>query len=191
VTLEIRAATADDADDVADAHVAAWRVAYRGVIQDAYLDSDELMNARLAGWRRRLSEGPPPGADQLNQVIVPVLDDRVVGFGHVGLEDTGDDGEPSERGEIYGFYLHPDVWGTGVADRLIARCHGMLRERVDTAVLWVLRENPRARRFYERNGWRCRDGSDVVETTWAGPTMPGLGPLPEPIVEVQYRLHLR
>ena len=31
---------------------------------------------------------------------------------------------------------------------------------------------------------------DVVETTWAGPTMPGLDPLPDPIVEVQYRLHL-
>jgi RimJ/RimL family protein N-acetyltransferase len=29
------------------------------------------------------------------------------------------------------------------------------------AVLWVVRDNPRARRFYEREGW-CADGHEIV-----------------------------
>ncbi len=29
----------------------------------------------------------------------------------------------------------------------------LLAEGFDTAVLWVLDDNPRARRFYERHGW--------------------------------------
>jgi GNAT superfamily N-acetyltransferase len=56
----------------------------------------------------------------------------------------------------------PTVFGTGAGpavhdaalDRLAASGHRR-------AVLWVVRDNPRARRFYEREGWRA-DGHEVV-----------------------------
>ena len=47
----------------------------------------------------------------------------------------------------------PDAWGSGAGQLLIERAHEVLAERFDEAVLTVLAANPRARRFYERNGW--------------------------------------
>jgi len=56
-------------------------------------------------------------------------------------------------------YVRPAAWGTGVADRLHELAIEALRaEGVETARLWVLEENRRARRFYERHGWFA-DGS--------------------------------
>lgn len=190
MTIEIRDAVPADAGEIATAHVAAWRVAYRGIVPDHYLDGDEFERSRFAGWKTALNEGRDADEDPLGQLLVPVLNGRVVGFGVFGRErvDTGTDA--SGRGELYGFYLHPDVWGIGIAGTLIDRCHAGLAERFDDAVLWVLRDNARARRFYERSGWTCGVGDEIVETTWAGPQMDGLDPLPEPLAEVQYRISL-
>ena len=82
---------------------------------------------------------------------------------------------------------HIAAWGTGLADALIARCHAALALRFDDALLWVLTDNPRARRFYERNGWSCGAGEELVEDLWSGPGMPGMPPLEAPLPETQYR----
>ena len=56
-------------------------------------------------------------------------------------------------------YVRPAAWGTGVADRLHELAVDALRAAgVETARLWVLEENWRARGFYERHGWYA-DGS--------------------------------
>jgi GNAT superfamily N-acetyltransferase len=61
-------------------------------------------------------------------------------------------------------YVAPPAWGTGVADRLHDAAVAELRARgVDRARLWVLEENHRARRFYERHGWAADGTSRVVE----------------------------
>ena len=48
----------------------------------------------------------------------------------------------------------PASWGRGVATVLLRASERELRVlNFDQAVLWVLEENSRARRFYEREGW--------------------------------------
>lgn len=182
----IRQAQPDDAEFVADAHITAWRVAYRGVIVDAFLDSPEFAQSRRDGWHRRLHEGRPSFADPFDEILVPVVDGRVVGFGHVGRRLVT---ESSDTGELYGFYLHPDAWGSGAAVALIEACHTALAARFTTASLWVLRDNPRARRFYERHGWSCGSANDLVEDVWSGPLMAGM-PKFDPVPEVQYQRDL-
>ena len=115
-----------------------------------------------------------------------LVDGRVVGFGHVGLANGG-----VADGELYGFYVHPEAWGTGVADALIERCHVALANRFDAALLWVLTDNPCARRFYERNGWSCGTGDELIEDLWPGPNMAGMPPFEAPLPETQYRKLLR
>lgn len=179
--ITIREATADDAVAVATAHVAAWRTGYRGVFPDAYLDTDEFAQRRHDRWEHRLRDGPPDNGNVLNTILVPELDGRVVGFGHVGDEDVGDegDGEPSGRGEVYGFYLHPDAWGSGIATLLMAACEARLAAHFEQAVLWTLFDTPRSRRFYEKVGWVCGDGDDLLTDTW--------DPADESVTVVQYR----
>lgn len=56
------------------------------------------------------------------------------------------------------FYAHPDAWGTGAAAALMRRGLEDLAESGDReAVLWTLAAAGRARRFYEKNGWRLGD----------------------------------
>ena len=63
---------------------------------------------------------------------------------------------------LNGLYVVPDEWGTGVAgalhDHALAAMNGCA-----VAHLWVLEENHRARRFYERRGWRPSGETRVVE----------------------------
>lgn len=70
----------------------------------------------------------------------------------------------------------PDHWGSGVGRELISAGEKRLRElgHVD-AILWVLEDNPRARRFYERAGWNDDGGRRSI--TFLGLEVP----------EVRYR----
>jgi GNAT superfamily N-acetyltransferase len=62
-----------------------------------------------------------------------------------------------------GLYVVPDRWGKGVADLLHDRALELLRELGSSRChLWVLEENVRARRFYERRGWRENGQTRVV-----------------------------
>jgi len=77
------------------------------------------------------------------------------------------DGEPAgvvvvEPGWLAGLYALPERWGGGVGPRLHDEAVDRLR-RLDNgcARLWVLKENGRARRFYERRGW-LEDGRTRV-----------------------------
>ncbi len=55
---------------------------------------------------------------------------------------------------MFGFYGHPDGWGSGVAGALMTRTLDRLRAAGHTRVhLWTLREAPRSRRFYEESGY--------------------------------------
>jgi GNAT superfamily N-acetyltransferase len=62
---------------------------------------------------------------------------------------------------LHGFYVVPECWGSGVA----ATLHEAALAALDcTEVkLWVLEDNARARRFYEKHGWRPNGETRVVE----------------------------
>jgi GNAT superfamily N-acetyltransferase len=70
-------------------------------------------------------------------------------------------------GHVEALYVVPEAWGTGVADELYARID---RVAGTPATLWVLEENPRGRRFWERRGWQPtgeRDESGEPELQYA------------------------
>lgn len=62
---------------------------------------------------------------------------------------------------MYAIYVHPDHWSAGAGyelmkagvDRLVAHDRNEIR-------VWVLDDNPRARRFYERFGFKLDGATD-------------------------------
>jgi GNAT superfamily N-acetyltransferase len=68
------------------------------------------------------------------------------------------------KGWLQGLYVVQKRWGTGLADalhdRALEEAHAL---RSKSCKLWVLEDNARARRFYERRGWRENGESRVVE----------------------------
>jgi GNAT superfamily N-acetyltransferase len=187
VVIEVRAARVEDTEAIASAHVDGWRVGYRDILPVEYLDADEFAAVRRERWRAWV-----PGAGE-DRVFVVSMQGRIVGFGHVGPErvdpvcdQSGADLDVATqndgRGELYALYLHPTAWGSGSAGALMSRCEEFLRDRgYHSAVLWVLRDNPRARAFYEKSGWI----NSGLESTFA----PGDPPIFS-VQEVQYTIHL-
>jgi GNAT superfamily N-acetyltransferase len=80
----------------------------------------------------------------------------------VGVSAFGADRDlPSDanRGELWVLYVAPSHWGHGYGYALLRDAEEALATtgRRDLT-LWVLEGNDRARRFYERAGWRGDDG---------------------------------
>lgn len=149
----IRETIPGDARAIAEVHVRAWQHAYRGQMPDDFLGRLSV-DEREAMWRSGLTD-PRPGRGCF---VAEDQHGRIVGFG-----PTSDEGATEVTGEVHAIYLEPEAVGTGVGRELFALASAELRERgFRAATLWVLQTNERARRFYERAGWRL-DGAVSTE----------------------------
>ena len=163
--MEIRPARPEDAAAVAAVHVRTWQAAYDHVFGAERLATlDAQLPQRVERWERVLRDE--------GGVWVAEEDGRVVGFVSIGPERE----EPAV-GELYAIYVLPEAWGSGAGTALMREAVAALQDAYGgEAVLWVLEDNPRARRFYEREGW-SHDGGRKTDTL-----------LGVEISEVRYRL---
>lgn len=147
--MKVRRATLEDAGAIAEGHVASWRAAYRGLMPDAYLAALSVEESATR-WKRSLDGEEKNG----KRTCVAESDDaRLIGYATVGPDE-----EPG-RGHLLLMYVREEAWGTGVGRALMSAANDALRELGHReAVLWVLEQNARARRFYDAAGWRA-DGT--------------------------------
>jgi L-amino acid N-acyltransferase YncA len=144
--MEIRRASVADAADIASVHVRTWQAAYAHKFGSERLEQLDVRR-RVEGWTRVLTNGEP--------VFVADEDGRVVAFVSVGAC-----GELEGVGELYAIYALPEAWGSGAGGGLMrAAVEQLAADGYREAILWVLEDNPRARRFYEREGWELDGGS--------------------------------
>ncbi len=149
----IRSATAFDARAIATIHVEAWRAAYRGIVPDEYLDSFSI-DGREAAWRENLL-----AAD--TSTWVAEESDDIVGWISAGPSRDTDAGRSA--GEIWAVYVAPGCWGKGVGRSLCVRAEQHLQTQGFIAVtLWVLKDNERAVKFYQSNGFVLDLGATKV-----------------------------
>ena len=167
--VNLRSAEPGDEAAIAEVHVSAWQVIYRGMIPDAYLDGLSVSN-RCDMWRELIVEFEPPA----HGAFVALDGSQLVGFVHF-CPSRDHDATPAV-GEITAIYVHPDLWGQGIGRRLMLHAVDSLDEaRFSTATLWVLDVNARARKFYEQAGWLIdgatkedqRDGFTLHEVRYA------------------------
>jgi GNAT superfamily N-acetyltransferase len=79
------------------------------------------------------------------------------------VDDAGRGFVMVSDGWLQRLYVRAGAWGGGLARELHAAALEALREGgTTTASLWCLAENPRARRFYEKEGWRLNGTERVV-----------------------------
>ena len=138
-----------DAAALARVHVTAWRQTYDGILPPGYLDRLSVpLQARR--WRRRLTDGA-------ETTLLAEGPAGAVGYAsttwsrHAGAE---------HEAEINTLYLVRDAQGVGLGrDLLTAAARLMAARGATSLVIGVLRDNVRARGFYERLGGRCEDGA--------------------------------
>jgi ribosomal protein S18 acetylase RimI-like enzyme len=149
----IRDARPSDAVRLAEIHATSWQAAYRGLLAEAFLEG-HTPTSRLEWWKSRLARVPPRWA-------VLVVEDQGVVAGFVSIGHCDDDDLRSETaGELYAMYVDPAGWDQGFGRGLLMAAEDRFQaDGYSRASLWVLRDNRRARRFYEVGGWMV-DGAE-------------------------------
>jgi ribosomal protein S18 acetylase RimI-like enzyme len=179
----IRAGLAADAAQVAAVQREGWFAAYDGIIAREIIDRVTApddgarirQTFRTRPWQRMIvavaanPETPEPGEPQATPAA-PV----VVGYASFGPEvdvlgaswphPVSRAGQEGLVAELYALYVRPARWSTGTGralmDRVIARTSAAGYRDI---VLWVLEENARARRFYERAGYSADGATNVLD----------------------------
>jgi GNAT superfamily N-acetyltransferase len=152
----LRAAESADAMSVAGVHVRSWQAAYRGLLPDEYLDN---LRPEDRAQRYDFATRDP----QKPHTIVAVEAGLIRGFATTA---PSRDSDLAGYAELCALYVDPDHWGQGVGKALISAA----RERLvalgfRNALLWVLKGNDHADRFYRVDQW-TPDGLQRTDTMW-------------------------
>jgi len=102
-------------------------------------------DAIIARWREEIADA------SVDAFIAEDDDGRLVGF----AATTGP--------ELLHFGTSVDTWGDGTASQLHDIVIGWLCQRDEEPLLHVFVENRRARRFYEKHGWRPTGASRLSQ----------------------------
>ncbi|WP_336626374.1 MULTISPECIES: GNAT family N-acetyltransferase [unclassified Microbacterium] len=137
-----------DAEALGRVHATCWHETYDHLISKAALEN--VSPKRLAElWTHWAAQGPE------FKMFAALSDGEIVGF--VGSGPARD--RDALRGrELYFIYLLDAFHGTGTGQRLFDAAV----EKDEPVYLWVADDNPRAHRFYTRNGFTL-DGATHTE----------------------------
>lgn len=166
----VRVGGLEDIPAIVALQARSWRTAYRGIVDDAFLDAIP-MQRWVESWRAHFFAGA-------TRCFVAEENQRLIGFASVGQPDDVEDLAPSVA-ELHTIYIGADHYGLGVGRLLLEACLDHLRqEGYPEVVLWVLEGNQRGRGFYEKGGWRP-DGARAADC-WGATS----------VARVRYRLTL-
>jgi L-amino acid N-acyltransferase YncA len=140
----IRQAKEEDVMQIAEILTEDWKTAYRGIIEDDYLDSlDAAQRYRIEIRRYR-------------EMTVAADGDEVLGY---AWNETTDEA-PADC-EIIALYVRYSRRGNGIGRALMRHSMDRFREAgKKTMIVWCLRENHESRKFYEKMGGKAdREGT--------------------------------
>ncbi len=144
--VQVRPSRLEDLPGVARVQVDTWRATYRGVVPEAFLEAMSYEEQR-ARWARGLANPNWPG----RLLVAEAEGAGVVGFAAFGPDRNS--GFPGYAGELWALYVLPAWQGRGVGRALFGEAaRSLLGEGHGRMLVWVLKENPKGRGFYERMG---------------------------------------
>ena len=143
--FRVREAELGDVSGIADVHIKSWHSTYRGIVADDFIDN--LTHSRSAErWGKILSD-----AESTAFIKVAVGEEgRIVGFAVGGRER---DGDQNYDAELYAIYLLKEYQGKGIGRQLLSDvARGLMEKSFRSMLVWALRDNHSARKFYRALG---------------------------------------
>lgn len=157
----VRRAALEDARAIAKVHVKSWQAAYRGLLPEDFLQSLSV-DRREQQWRA--------GIENPEQVVLVYELESIVAFCSFA-PSRDDDVAENKVAELGTIYALESSWGQGIGLKLWSEAVKLMREQGFSEVtLWVLKDNDRAIKFYERMGMKF-DGKAKTETWQHGLTL--------------------
>ncbi|MBW3653756.1 MAG: GNAT family N-acetyltransferase [Actinobacteria bacterium] len=149
----VRPARAEDERAIHLLHAGCFHDLFAGLLGD-YRPSSEHSAERERSWTGPI--GSPRGRHAL---LVAERRKRVIGFVAVGPTRDADN-DAQTTGELRTVMIDDNARGSGVGSALMAAGERAMRDQgLRIATLWVVPQNWRAVRCYERCGWRP-DGTE-------------------------------
>lgn len=143
--MEIRKGTLDDVKDISRIYALSWKSAYKGIVPQAYLDElkEDFWIPAFSAWLKK------------DIISVQLILDNGITVGCIAYGKSRDKSLPN-WGEIVSIYLLPEYFGKRYGDKLL-KCalSDLEKSGYRNIYLWVLKENQRARSFYEKNRFQC------------------------------------
>ena len=150
----------DDPFEISNVYENSWKYAYKNILPKEYLDS--IPRGQWANATKKAG---------MNSLVM-LENDVIIGTASFCKSRW----KPyRDYGEIVSIYFLPEYMGKGYGSLLLGQCIAELKQcGFDKVLLWVLEENDRARKFYEKNGFICSEifmngnigGKDVREVLY-------------------------
>jgi GNAT superfamily N-acetyltransferase len=158
--FQIDTASEADASALRELHVLSWADAYVSLLTPAFY-RERLSRHRERDWTSLIRGQQEAGGG----VLVARGADGLLGLCQYGPSED-DDELSANVGHIHRLYVHPVVHRHGVGRvLLLAAAERLTALSPRRLTLWVLENDPRARAFYERLGWRA-DGARRFDGAW-------------------------
>ncbi len=135
---KIREAIQSDCAGIGKVYCESWKTAYQSLLPQTYLNL--LTTERCS-----------PNTVSVNDIVL-AEQEKVLGVCHIS---EARDRDEKEWGEVVAIYLLPEIWGCGQGSELLRYSLGELKKKgLKNICLWALKDNTRARKFYEKNGFQ-------------------------------------
>lgn len=166
--MHIELATASDVQSIWQLHAASWRIVYRGMLSDDFLDN-HVDQDREKVWRERFA------SPKSNQVVLVAKDeDTLLGF----VCAYGDE-HPQWGTYIDNLHVRPEKKRLGIGRQLMLHIARWSQAQCPASGIYlkVLETNVAARKFYESLGatnlqatlWTPPGGGSVVSLNYVWP----------------------
>jgi len=140
--LIIRNVKKEDLKQVAEIIVTGWKIAYKGIIDDNYLDSltiEKRYNKLLGNYLE-------------DEFIVAELNGEIVGFSRYTLYNTSNEIENVD-GEIFSIYVRPKLKRNGIGTAIFTYVMNRFKNNGNKSIiLGCFKKNYPSRAFYEKMG---------------------------------------
>lgn len=137
--MKVRKANVEDALAISQINVETWQDAYKGIIDNTFLNARQVDEKRISTWAGIIES---PGR------IVLVCEDNGEILGYLAAGPARDN--YNIKNEISAIYVKPTAQRKGAGSALIRAYKQAINNK--SFYLYTLQENQKARCFYEKNG---------------------------------------
>lgn len=154
MSRKIRYANLDDSDILGKIHSEASKAGFKNIIPDDILNEVFSIERRTKRFISELTEGSP-------RTAIIFEKNEPAGLISFGKSRYGDN--DNSWIEIWRVYLTQKFWGSGAAKELMEwGINEILKENFVNIELWVLEENIRAIKFYEKMGFKHDNTAQTI-----------------------------
>lgn len=141
--IKIRDIKKEDIPQVVDIQISGWKTAYKGIIDDKYLENmnpEEKIKMRQKDYTE-------------NRFIVAELNNEVVGFCRYTDNINKTPETPEADCELRAIYVKPELKHNGIGRKMFEYAVNEFKNLGKRKmVIWCLKDNESSKKFYEKMG---------------------------------------